>query len=56
MGKIHYLWICLLGATSDLLGGYPFTLLTTCSVVSLSYALIGGIQYLYDDGWFYEID
>jgi hypothetical protein len=41
LGKIHYLWISLLGATSDLLGGYPLTLLTTCSVVPFSYALIG---------------
>jgi hypothetical protein len=34
--KIHYLWISLLGATSDLLGGYPMTLLTTCNVVPLA--------------------
>jgi hypothetical protein len=26
----------MLGSTSDLLGGYPLTLLTTCSVVPLA--------------------
>jgi hypothetical protein len=36
LGKIHYLWISLLGATSDLLGGYPLTLLTTSGVVPLA--------------------
>jgi hypothetical protein len=53
--KIHYLWRSLLGATSDLLGGYPLTYLTTCSVVPFSYALIGGIVCLHDDAWFYDI-
>jgi hypothetical protein len=54
MGKIHYLWISLLRGTSDLLGGYPLTLLTTFSIAPLT-ALIGGIQCLRDDAWFYDI-
>jgi hypothetical protein len=54
MGKIHYLWISLLGATSDLLGGYPLALLTTFSIAPLT-ALIGGIRCLHDDAWFYEL-
>jgi hypothetical protein len=36
LGQIHYLWISFLGATSDLLGGYPLTILTTCSIVPLA--------------------
>jgi hypothetical protein len=55
LGKIHYLWISLLGDISDLLGEYPLTLLTTCSIVPFSYVLIGGIQCLHDDTWFYDI-
>jgi hypothetical protein len=40
LGKIHYLWISLPGDTSDLLGGYALTLLTTCSVVPLAMPLV----------------
>jgi hypothetical protein len=56
LGKIHYLWISLLGATSDLLEGYPLTLLTMYSIVPLNHVLFGEIQCLHDDAWFYDLD
>jgi hypothetical protein len=44
-----------MGATFDLLGGYPLTLLTTCSIVPLAMPFFGGIECLHDDAWFYDI-